>query len=49
MKKKFKPRKTPFVLIAIFLVLLLIGISVGEPGRVLEQAKAICLSCIGIG
>jgi len=49
MKKKFTVRKTPFFLIALFLVLLLVGITVGEPTRVLEQATAICLSCIGIG
>ncbi len=49
MKKKFKARKAPFILIGIFLLLFLIGITVGEPLRVLEQAKSICLSCIGIG
>ena len=49
MKKKFTARKTPLVLITIFLLLFLIGITVGEPVRVLEQATAICLSCIGIG
>ncbi len=49
MRKKFRPRKAPFILITIFLLLLLIGIGAGEPSRVLEQAKAICLSCIGIG
>jgi len=49
MKQKFKPRKTPFILIGLFLLLFLVGIAVEEPLRVLEQAKAICLSCIGIG
>ena len=49
MKSKFKPRKQPFVLIAIFIVLMIIGITLGEPTRVMEQAIAICLSCIGIG
>jgi len=34
---------------AAFLVLLLIGITLGEPSRVLEQARSICLACIGIG
>jgi hypothetical protein len=48
-KKKFKPKKKPFVLIAFFILLMLIGIAVGESERVLEQAKAVCLSCIGIG
>lgn len=49
MKKKFNPRKAPFIWIAVFTILFLIGIGVGEPTRVIEQAKAICLSCIGIG
>lgn len=49
MKQKFKPRKAPFILIGLFLLLFLVGIAVEEPLRVLEQAKAICLSCIGIG
>ena len=49
MKKKFTARKAPLVLIAVFLLLLLVGITVGEPIRVLEQATAICLSWIGIG
>ncbi len=49
MKRKFKPKKTPFILLALFLLLLLIGLAAGEPTRVLEQAKAVCLSCIGIG
>ncbi len=52
MKKKSPPatiRKAPFIVIFIFLVLGAVGISLGEPSRVLEQAKQICLSCIGIG
>lgn len=49
MKKKFQPRIKPFVIIAFFIILMAVGIAVGEPSRVLEQAKAICLSCIGIG
>ncbi|WP_035274066.1 CD1871A family CXXC motif-containing protein [Desulfogranum japonicum] len=49
--KKEKPslRKMPLFLIFFFLLLWLIGIGTGEPGRVLEQAKSICLECIGIG
>ncbi len=42
-------RRTPLILMAAFLVLLLIGITLGEPSRVLEQARSICLACIGIG
>ncbi len=42
-------RRTPLVLLALFVLLWLTGINLGEPGRVLEQAKSICLACIGIG
>ncbi|GAB4339143.1 MAG: hypothetical protein Kow0089_11740 [Desulfobulbaceae bacterium] len=49
MKKTIGYRKTPLVLIAIFLAMFLAGIATGEPTRVLEQAWSICLSCIGIG
>jgi len=49
MKRKFTPRRAPFVLLAFFLILFLAGIALGEPTRVLEQAWSICLSCIGIG
>ena len=42
-------QRAPFVAIFIFLVLGAIGISLGEPARVLQQATQICLSCIGIG
>ena len=49
MRKKFKPRKKPFIVLGAFLLLWLAGIAFGEPSRVLEQAKSICLSCIGIG
>ena len=48
-KKKFRMRKTPFFLLGFFLALWLVGITLNEPGRVLEQAKTICYSCIGIG
>ena len=41
--------KAPLYLSLFFLTLLLAGIAVGEPSRVLEQAWQICLSCIGIG
>ena len=54
MKKKIQPqaakiRVAPFVAIFMFLVLGAVGISLGEPSRVLEQATQICLSCIGLG
>ncbi len=49
MRKKIKIRKTPFVLLVFFLLLWLTGVTLNEPTRVLEQAKSICLSCIGIG
>ena len=49
MSKKEKIRKAPLVAIFVFLVLGAIGISLGEPSRVMEQATQICLSCIGIG
>ena len=48
-KKKYVFRKTPYVIILFFLGLLFAGIASDEPGRVLEQAVQICLSCIGIG
>jgi hypothetical protein len=41
--------KLPLVVSLFFLLLWLAGIATGEPGRVLEQAWQVCLSCIGIG
>jgi hypothetical protein len=41
-------RRTPLILLLFFLLLLLAGIAVDEPARVLEQARSVCLSCIGI-
>ena len=38
-----------FFVLLFFLVLWLVGLALGEPTRVLEQAKSICLECIGIG
>jgi len=57
MQEKHKPgrtaaprlHKTPLYLSLFFLALLLVGIAIDEPGRVLEQARQICLSCIGVG
>ena len=48
-KTKQKIQIAPFVAILIFLALGVVGISLGEPSRVLEQATQICLPCIGIG
>ena len=42
-------RRAPFILLGFFLLLWLTGVSLNEPTRVLEQAKSICLECIGIG
>ncbi|MGV1100180.1 CD1871A family CXXC motif-containing protein [Thiovibrio sp. JS02] len=42
-------RKAPFAVLTFFLLLWLIGVATGEPGRVMEQAIQVCLSCIGIG
>ena len=53
MKKKQvaeqKIKITPFAVIIIFLILAVIGFSLDEPSRVLNQATQVCLSCIGIG
>jgi len=48
-RKHHLVEKGPFIVIASFLVIWFIGISLGEPVRVIEQAVSICLSCIGIG
>ena len=42
-------RTAPLIVLCAFLALLLIGIALDEPSRVLEQARTICLGCIGIG
>ncbi len=47
--KKQKIKITPLVVILIFLILAMMGISLDEPSRVLNQATQICLSCIGLG
>ncbi len=46
---KKKLRVMPFIIIMLFILLGMIGISLDEPSRVLNQATQICLSCIGIG
>ncbi len=48
-KPAYTIRKAPLLVSLFFLALLLAGIASGEPGRVLEQACQVCLSCIGIG
>ncbi|MDZ7640700.1 MAG: CD1871A family CXXC motif-containing protein [Desulfurivibrio sp.] len=42
-------RKAPFIVILTAILLGLVGISQGEPQRVLERAVQVCFSCIGIG
>ena len=49
MKEEKKIKKVPFFIITGFVILFCIGIALGEPKRVLDQAKQVCLSCIGIG
>jgi hypothetical protein len=44
-----KRRKLPLILFALFVVIMVVGLSLGEYGYVLEKAVSICLSCIGIG
>ncbi len=42
-------RKAAWIVMAVSLALIVIGLLWGEYSAVLEKAKAICLSCIGIG
>jgi hypothetical protein len=44
-----KRRKLPLLLFALFVVIMIAGLSLGEYAYVLEKAITICLSCIGIG
>ncbi len=44
-----KRRKLPFFLFALFVILMIVGLSLEEYSSVLEKAISICLSCIGIG
>ena len=48
-RKRYKLRKAPFLVIFFFLALTFVGIAADEPARVLEQAIRVCLNCIGIG
>ena len=47
-KKVNRVRKGPIMAIMIFLGLWIVGISLGEPARVMELAAQVCLSCIGL-
>ena len=47
--RRYGPRRAPLFLLLFFLLLLVIGIAVDEPARVLEQARTVCLECIGVG
>ena len=42
-------RRLPFILVILFLVLLVIGINLGDVSWVFEKAIRVCLSCMGIG
>ncbi len=42
-------RKKVIFLFAFFVILMVVGLALGEYARVLEQAITVCLSCIGIG
>jgi hypothetical protein len=44
-----RTRMRPYVLLPFFLVLLVLGINLGDVPEVLQNAVNICLSCIGIG
>lgn len=48
-KKVHRVRKGPIMAITFFLLLWFAGIALDEPGRVLELARQVCLSCIGLG
>ncbi|CAB5091922.1 Uncharacterized protein TDE2370, clustered with polyferredoxin [Olavius algarvensis associated proteobacterium Delta 3] len=42
-------RRSPFIVMVVFLLLFIIGINLGEVPVVLAKAIRLCLSCIGIG
>jgi hypothetical protein len=42
-------RKLPWILFAASVVLIVVGLKLGEFATVLEKAVTICLDCIGIG
>lgn len=41
--------KIPYILLVIFILFVIAGISLGEITKVLETAVNLCLGCIGIG
>lgn len=48
-RKVHRVHKGSIVVVMGFLLLWFAGIALGEPGRVLELASRVCLSCIGLG
>ncbi|NTV12643.1 MAG: hypothetical protein HGA96_01720 [Desulfobulbaceae bacterium] len=48
-KKIHRVRHAPIAALLFFLVLWFTGIALGEPDRVMELARQVCLSCIGLG
>lgn len=42
-------RKLPWVLLAVCLAVMAVGLVFGEYRSVLEKAVTVCLDCIGIG
>jgi len=48
-RKVHRVRKKPIVVVMLLLLVWFAGIALNEPGRVLELASQVCLSCIGLG
>ena len=44
-----KKRKVSLILFVLFVVIMVVGLGLGEYPSVMEKAISICLSCIGIG
>ena len=42
-------RATPYLVLAVFVAMIAVGLSFGEFRTVLTNAITICLNCIGIG
>jgi hypothetical protein len=42
-------RATPYIVLAVFVAMIAVGLAFGEFRTVLTNAITICLSCIGIG